>query len=866
MEISHVIRGEDHLSNTPKHILLFRALGADAAGVRAPAAHPQPGPDEDEQAQEPDRGRRLPRRRASSARPSSTTSRCSAGRPGTEEEIFIARRARRALRPRARPAGRRDLRPRAARVAQRPVDPAARRPTTWSSALLPFLEAELRGAAGIDRMPTAEDLARPPADGPRAAADASTPIGDLVDFLFVDDVARRSGDRSCPKRWDAATTVDAPSRPRRRRSPPSARSASRPTSSSRRSARSPRRAAGRSATCSWPSASPSPAGPRRRRCSTRCVAARIRDADRSTRHAARARSPPSSERRTPDDPTHDSSRPGSTATSTAWRSYDAADDRRPVQRGREYRYHPEDEPVGGREAIVADWLEGPATQRRARTTPATSRSRVDGEIVAVGGRTSAAGTSDAGRLACRDELLQQLDCCEFDGDGRVRRVRRVLHGAECPLTPRRSASTRPQHGVNTAAMLGSDGPNGPRRRRRADPPRDARRGARGGRPARRHRGRRARGARALPRRPPGPRPARPDAARAVGHRGLPDHPARVGRADRHAHRARHARSTRSSASSSARTTTSPSRSACASCRRGSGRCSGAPTQARRARRGRRPGRSTSAPCQVDLAGHRLLRDGEVAADQAQGVRAAGLPAPPPGPGVHAATSCWSASGATTTPARRAPSTSTSTGCAAGSRTTRPPGLPPDGPRRRLRPPPPDLRSTRAIRTLTRALPFPAMTIVDRPPEPGPVAGRHGRRATRRSPAPPEVILPSGGATASAPDAGDRIGCWRWHPSMRSSWPPLREAFPGRPRPCRADAVVRPGGRPASAAASRPIAESGLRWPSSFERERFRSRTARPHGSDGPSPARVATPVRRARARATADAAVGEVRSRRSARP
>jgi nondiscriminating glutamyl-tRNA synthetase len=27
MKISHVIRGEDHLSNTPKHILLFRALG-----------------------------------------------------------------------------------------------------------------------------------------------------------------------------------------------------------------------------------------------------------------------------------------------------------------------------------------------------------------------------------------------------------------------------------------------------------------------------------------------------------------------------------------------------------------------------------------------------------------------------------------------------------------------------------------------------------------------------------------------------------------------------------------------------------------------------------------------------------------------
>ena len=29
MAITHVIRGEDHLSNTPKHILLFRALGAE---------------------------------------------------------------------------------------------------------------------------------------------------------------------------------------------------------------------------------------------------------------------------------------------------------------------------------------------------------------------------------------------------------------------------------------------------------------------------------------------------------------------------------------------------------------------------------------------------------------------------------------------------------------------------------------------------------------------------------------------------------------------------------------------------------------------------------------------------------------------
>ena len=57
-----MIRGEDHLSNTPKHILLFRALGYPEPGLRPPAAHPQRRPDEDEQAQEPDRGRRLHRR------------------------------------------------------------------------------------------------------------------------------------------------------------------------------------------------------------------------------------------------------------------------------------------------------------------------------------------------------------------------------------------------------------------------------------------------------------------------------------------------------------------------------------------------------------------------------------------------------------------------------------------------------------------------------------------------------------------------------------------------------------------------------------------------------------------------------------
>ena len=72
-----------------------------------------------------------------------------------------------------------------------------------------------------------------------------------------------------PKRWDAATTARGADRraPDHRRV--SARSASRPTSWRRRYASWLRTVAGSRATCSWPSASPSPARPRLRRSSTR---------------------------------------------------------------------------------------------------------------------------------------------------------------------------------------------------------------------------------------------------------------------------------------------------------------------------------------------------------------------------------------------------------------------------------------------------------------------------------------------------------------------------------------------------------------------------------------------------------------------
>ena len=37
MDITHVIRGDDHVNNTPRQINIYRALGAQAAAVRARA-------------------------------------------------------------------------------------------------------------------------------------------------------------------------------------------------------------------------------------------------------------------------------------------------------------------------------------------------------------------------------------------------------------------------------------------------------------------------------------------------------------------------------------------------------------------------------------------------------------------------------------------------------------------------------------------------------------------------------------------------------------------------------------------------------------------------------------------------------------
>ncbi len=65
MDITHVIRGEDHLSNTAKHIALFRAFGVQAAALRAHPAHPERRRHQDEQARQRRVAHDLPRRRVS---------------------------------------------------------------------------------------------------------------------------------------------------------------------------------------------------------------------------------------------------------------------------------------------------------------------------------------------------------------------------------------------------------------------------------------------------------------------------------------------------------------------------------------------------------------------------------------------------------------------------------------------------------------------------------------------------------------------------------------------------------------------------------------------------------------------------------
>jgi glutamyl-tRNA synthetase len=204
MEMTHIIRGEDHLSNTPKHILLFRALGYEVpAFAHLPLIL------------NPDRTKMSKRKsqtaiadyRAQGFIPEALVNFLAllGWSTGTEEEILSLDEI----------AARFDL-----EHVQKGGAVFDRERLEWLNGqwirrldaedlierLEPYLEAE-RDAGRIDRVPGPEEL-RPLVPIIQERLPMFGAIGDLVGFLWVEDVTVDPA-MLVPKRWDPATTLAA---------------------------------------------------------------------------------------------------------------------------------------------------------------------------------------------------------------------------------------------------------------------------------------------------------------------------------------------------------------------------------------------------------------------------------------------------------------------------------------------------------------------------------------------------------------------------------------------------------------------------------------------------------------------------------
>jgi nondiscriminating glutamyl-tRNA synthetase len=203
MEITDVIRGEDHLSNTPKHILLFRALG-----------YPVPRFAHLALILNPDRTK-MSKRKSQTAiddyiaqgfiKEALVNYLALLGwSTGTEEEILsldeiVARFDLGAVHKGGAVFDRERLEWLNGQWIRRLA------PDDLIDRLRPFVEAELV-AGRIERMPSDEELrALLPVIQDRLPTLGA--VGDLVGFLWVDDVAV-DAETLVPKRWDAATTRD----------------------------------------------------------------------------------------------------------------------------------------------------------------------------------------------------------------------------------------------------------------------------------------------------------------------------------------------------------------------------------------------------------------------------------------------------------------------------------------------------------------------------------------------------------------------------------------------------------------------------------------------------------------------------------
>lgn len=201
MEISHVIRGEDHISNTPKHILLFEALGYDI-----PVFGHLPlilNPD----------GTKMSKRKSQTAvadyiaqgftREALVNYFAFLGwSPGTDEEVMsLPELEQRFELEKVQKGGARFDRERlewlnGQWIRRLPDDELVAR-------LLPFTEAAA-AARLIDRAPAEDELAALlPMVRERLSTLAS--ITDVIGFLWRD--LRPDAATLVPKRWDAATTA-----------------------------------------------------------------------------------------------------------------------------------------------------------------------------------------------------------------------------------------------------------------------------------------------------------------------------------------------------------------------------------------------------------------------------------------------------------------------------------------------------------------------------------------------------------------------------------------------------------------------------------------------------------------------------------
>ncbi|HEY3336239.1 MAG TPA: glutamate--tRNA ligase [Candidatus Limnocylindrales bacterium] len=203
MAISHVIRGEDHVSNTPKHILLFQALGYEVPefGHLPLILNPD--------------GTKMSKRKSQTAvadyiaqgftREALVNYFAFLGwSPGTEEEVFtLEELGRRFDLEKVQKGGARFDRERLEWLNGqwiRRLDDEE-----LIARLFPFLEAA--AAAGeIGRMPTDDELrALLPIVRERIPTLASLP--ELVGFLWTDDLSVDPA-AIVPRRWDAGTTHD----------------------------------------------------------------------------------------------------------------------------------------------------------------------------------------------------------------------------------------------------------------------------------------------------------------------------------------------------------------------------------------------------------------------------------------------------------------------------------------------------------------------------------------------------------------------------------------------------------------------------------------------------------------------------------